>query len=383
MADIKNISVNIKKYRTLKCMTQTKLGEKLYVTPQTVSKWEKGIALPDLQNLCKIAEILEISVDRLLSPSDRKTGYIGIDGGGTKTEFVLCDVEGHIYKKVLLEGCNPNDIGLEKCFTLLKKGIDILSSEQYEIGGIFAGISGCTAGDNKTRLNDALTKEYPQIPIRVESDIYGVILSHFDSCDQKCITAICGTGSVIFASDGEKLHRIGGWGYLIDNAGSAYDIGRDALYSVLAFYDGLGEYTSLCDAVSKQLGGDVWDKLNEIYSSGKSYIASFAKLVFDEYRKGDEISTQILRRNFERVARLINHAQSSFQSGNTVILSGGLKNNSDILIEFLHPRLNENLELIIPELPPIYGLCKGAVMMKNNLNSAFCSNFTFDYLKEI
>ena len=104
MADIKNISVNIKKYRTLKCMTQTKLGEKLYVTPQTVSKWEKGIALPDLQNLCKIAEILEISVDRLLSPSDRKTGYIGIDGGGTKTEFVLCDVEGHIYKKVLREG---------------------------------------------------------------------------------------------------------------------------------------------------------------------------------------------------------------------------------------------------------------------------------------
>ncbi len=41
---MKRFPENLKKYRVQKQLTQQALAEKLYVTPQTVSKWEKGVS---------------------------------------------------------------------------------------------------------------------------------------------------------------------------------------------------------------------------------------------------------------------------------------------------------------------------------------------------
>ena len=58
---------NIKKYRKAKHISQEDFAMQLSVVRQTVSKWEKGSSLPDVQMLLKIAEILEVSVNDLLN----------------------------------------------------------------------------------------------------------------------------------------------------------------------------------------------------------------------------------------------------------------------------------------------------------------------------
>lgn len=65
--DYKKIGIFIAQERKAKKLTQEALAKKLYVSAKTVSKWENGNGLPDtclLQNLC---EILDISVNELLS----------------------------------------------------------------------------------------------------------------------------------------------------------------------------------------------------------------------------------------------------------------------------------------------------------------------------
>lgn len=57
---------NLKSLRRQKQMTQETLAVSLHVTRQTISKWEKGISVPDADTLVRIAEILEVSVSSLL-----------------------------------------------------------------------------------------------------------------------------------------------------------------------------------------------------------------------------------------------------------------------------------------------------------------------------
>lgn len=57
---------NLKKIRKDKGYTQEELAKKLNVVRQTVSKWEKGLSLPDADILSKIADILETDVNVLL-----------------------------------------------------------------------------------------------------------------------------------------------------------------------------------------------------------------------------------------------------------------------------------------------------------------------------
>lgn len=57
---------NLKKIRKDKGYTQEIIAEKLNVVRQTVSKWEKGLSLPDVDMLSKIANVLETDVNILL-----------------------------------------------------------------------------------------------------------------------------------------------------------------------------------------------------------------------------------------------------------------------------------------------------------------------------
>ena len=57
---------NLKNVRKSKGFTQAELAVKVNVVRQTVSKWEKGLSVPDADTLQKIAEVLEIEVSQLL-----------------------------------------------------------------------------------------------------------------------------------------------------------------------------------------------------------------------------------------------------------------------------------------------------------------------------
>ena len=62
-----NIGEKIQELRRAAGMSQEALGQKMFVTRQTVSLWEKGQTLPSLDNIIRLSEIFGISVDELVS----------------------------------------------------------------------------------------------------------------------------------------------------------------------------------------------------------------------------------------------------------------------------------------------------------------------------
>ena len=58
------------KLRSEKQMSQKELAQKLYVTASCVCKWEKGTNEPNLEQKVKLAELLEVPLESLLSPEE-------------------------------------------------------------------------------------------------------------------------------------------------------------------------------------------------------------------------------------------------------------------------------------------------------------------------
>ena len=64
------LNENLSKARKERGLTQEALAIKLNVVRQTVSKWEKGTAVPDADTLCRIADALDVSIAALLGDSE-------------------------------------------------------------------------------------------------------------------------------------------------------------------------------------------------------------------------------------------------------------------------------------------------------------------------
>lgn len=69
--DAKKIGEQISKLRKERNMSQVQLANKLYVTEKAVSKWECGNGIPDLDNIGRLAEIFDISIDELLMAEEK------------------------------------------------------------------------------------------------------------------------------------------------------------------------------------------------------------------------------------------------------------------------------------------------------------------------
>ncbi len=66
------MALKIREFRKINNLSQKELAEKLFVTAQAVSKWEKGLSMPNPDTLVKIAEIFACSTDDLLGLSQHE-----------------------------------------------------------------------------------------------------------------------------------------------------------------------------------------------------------------------------------------------------------------------------------------------------------------------
>ena len=66
------VSKNMLRLRRQKGMTQAELAEKMAVTRQTISNWERGISRPDVETLGRLAVLLEVPVDQLIYPPEKR-----------------------------------------------------------------------------------------------------------------------------------------------------------------------------------------------------------------------------------------------------------------------------------------------------------------------
>ncbi len=376
------LAQNIRKYRLLHGLTQAQLAQKLFVTAQNVSKWETGKSVPDLENLCMLSQILRISTDRLLGRTEllpQGRVMAAIDGGGTKTEFILFTEHGEILERFCLHGSNPNSVGLDNARSVLKSGIEQLMTVNADICAVHAGIAGCGAADNQRVLQNYLRKLCPGIPCQVSSDVFNVIYSA--PVKDRCIAVICGTGSVAYAKTPSQLQRVGGWGPLWESGCSGYDFGRDVLLAALKARDGLSEPTALLELVEDSLGGNVWEKINEIYKLPRDEIGAYAKLVFDAYAQGDATALQIVEKNAQQLALLINTAAQNYDCGTDVVIAGGMLSQKDVLMHHLQPKLLPGLKLHFNTIPQICGAAVKCCELLGAEISEFKETFYNNYLQ--
>jgi len=84
-------STNLKNLRKQKGMSQEVLAQQLHVVRQTVSKWEKGLSVPDADMLIKIAELFEVSVADLLG-SEKQSERVHSETDGEPSAENMRDI---------------------------------------------------------------------------------------------------------------------------------------------------------------------------------------------------------------------------------------------------------------------------------------------------
>lgn len=87
-------SEQLKSLRSAKNISQEVLAQELFISRQAISKWENGEATPDLDNLVKLAEIFQVSLDQLIlgkEPEKIIERVIEKDGNRPMNIWEFCD----------------------------------------------------------------------------------------------------------------------------------------------------------------------------------------------------------------------------------------------------------------------------------------------------
>lgn len=375
MLNVKLIGNRIREMRLGRGLTQNTFAEALHVSFQAVSNWERGIAPPDLENLVNIAAYFGVLVDDLLRTGAEDV-FLGVDGGGTKTEFAVVNSAGEVLYSFEKSGCNPNDVGFDAAAEIILGGIRESLVKFPEISHVFCGVAGITVGNHASRMSELIRERYPSLSAATKSDSENL----FGSNDDADLAVISGTGAVVFAKTEGRTVRIGGWGHIFDPLGSAYGIARDALEAVLAEEDFFLEKSTLGELMRERLATSrVFDKIGKLHNGGKPYVASLAPVVFEAYRLGDQKAISIIDRNMCRLAELLSHGAEHYSRTKLAVAGGGIfEHYADVVI----PHINKYTDVQIRPcaLPPIFGACRRSVQLSGKeVSQSFEENFKKTY----
>ena len=227
----------------------------------------------------------------------------GLDGGGTKTIAVLGDANAHVVGSGIGGPCNVAAMSVEDAVdsamqSILRACDDAGGIDLTEIACVCACVAGFSAVPKRLAFAAALQRHFPLARVVVEPDYAAAFTG--STGGHPGIVVIAGTGSVAYAEDGSgKTARAGAYGYLIEDAGSGYGVGREAIAAVLKAADGSGPATSLTERLLDSVGAsNSWDLVSEVYGGrlDRVAIASLAALVSGEAQAGDEVAAKILHR---------------------------------------------------------------------------------------
>ena len=282
---------------------------------------------------------------------------IGVDGGGTKTEVVVCDKKGNIVAREIGGSSNPNDIGNENMLKIVGDLIEKVLPTDCTSADIGLGISGIFAAGSENFLCDGLKKRFPFLNcIKAYSDKDAALNCAYDG--DGCIVII-GTGSVGVVKKKDVVKTLGGGGYLLDDALSGFDLGREVLNAVLCANDGIGEKTILTNFFNEKVGEDIRKHLKTVYQKGKAYVASFAPLVFDAIEKDDEVAKNIIKKCINGFERLLFAVYKAWgESKCEITFFGGLTKQLEIIKEYVSEEIKNKIFFRLPDRPITYGLIK-------------------------
>jgi glucosamine kinase len=243
-------------------------------------------------------------------------------------------------------GAGSGRAGLEACFGLA--GLD--SPEDVAI--VRRGIRSMALGPRRRR-SDLLVNDW-------RTALAGAFI------DEPGVTLIAGTGCVAAAQGrgGREVARVGGWGHVVDDRGSAYDIGRDALYAAMRDYDGRGPKTALLRLIMQRLKvGEPQGIIARVYVGHMtvSEIASLSALVSQAAGDGDGVALEILREKGRVLGELVVSAASKLGMLDArfgVSLNGGVFKAGPPVLGPLEGTIRASApkaRIVDPRLPPACG----------------------------
>lgn len=302
---------------------------------------------------------------------------LGIDGGGTKTAAIVADKNGTVYIAAEAGRSNPNTLSKEEFKTvmigLLKQLCEQNEAIYRKISVCFAGMAGVGESNRHFEVKSLLASQLPSgTSIFIENDAVNALYS--GTLGGPGIVQISGTGAItVGLNETGETARVGGWGYLFDDDGSGYDLGKQALRSAFQAYDGRGEPTALTPKLLAYFQADrIPDLIEKIYigQHPRTIIAPLSKIVVDTALGKDPVALRIVENASKKMAHSIVTCHSKlFAEEETVkvVLSGGVFTNFGLfsrMIEQYTRSQKPNLQYIPSVISPVGGAVAAGLTKK-------------------
>ncbi|HEY7093807.1 MAG TPA: BadF/BadG/BcrA/BcrD ATPase family protein [Ktedonobacterales bacterium] len=260
------------------------------------------------------------------SPDGVASLFLAVDGGGSKTQAVVVDSYGAVCGRGTAGSSNLRAIGVEQALAQLRAAIaEALPTDvRCDVHTAWFGLSGIHGADGANLLAPHLLSVAREVAITNDAEF---ALAGLDSGPG--VALIAGTGSIALGRDASgQIIQVGGWGHLLGDEGSAYDIGRRAAQAAARAADGRGPTTALLRLVLERWGlATPRQMIEHVYlTQEKAPIASLAPGVFEVARRGDHVARMIRRHACEELAQATIAVIDTLDVAGQVplILGGGL-----------------------------------------------------------
>jgi len=313
--------------------------------------------------------------------------YLGIDGGGSKTAFALIDDAGRLRATHEASSIYYHEVGLDAVAATLRDGIAATLAKgratPQELSFSFFGLPAYGEDKRLQAQLDALPGELlGHQRYRCGNDMIcswaGSLACHDG------ISVIAGTGSMAYGSYQGRGARVGGWGELFSDEGSAYWIAREGLTLFSRMSDGRTAKGPLHGLMRRHFAlEDDLDLCAAIYGGGmtdRSKLAKLALLVGEAAAAGDQQARAIFNAAALELAEIIKAvgAQLGVPDGTSlpVSYSGGVFNSGELVLAPFRAALakaDDNgaaYRLQTPVLPPVIGAAIHAAQLTGVVFSA-------------
>lgn len=261
--------------------------------------------------------------------------FLGVDGGGSKTRFVLIDESGKVLASHLEGSAYYLEKGLDSTREMLLRGI----RQTLQQGGVaepqltYAFVSLPSYGEDQSliELLDALpSAALPSRRYRCDNDMVCAWAGALAGADG--VTVASGTGSIAYGEFEGRSARAGGWGELFSDEGSSYWLAREGLRLFSRMSDGRTTRGPLYERIRThfKLDSDL-ELCAAIYgehSAQRSQIAQLSQIVTSAAAEGDVAAIELIQQAAGELAELVEAVAASLQipSDRSVLVSytGGM-----------------------------------------------------------
>jgi glucosamine kinase len=272
--------------------------------------------------------------------------FLGLDAGGSKTVCLAGDRLTTIGRGES-GPANPSVGGLAGFRAAIAAAVGDALGGRAASGALSAwiGVAGADTPTMRRALHAAALEALDARKVTISHDARLILAA---AGVRSGIAVVAGTGSAVYglAADGREV-TLGGWGHLLGDEGSGYDIARQALRAVTQAADGRAPRTQLSEALFGALGVSSARGLRELLYPAASVpeVARLARLVL-ELAGQDEAASEIVARAARDLAVAVRTCRERLETAGRaqlpVVAAGGLMSERSPLLE----RLTEELEQV-------------------------------------